>query len=112
MPDSSDIPDVGPDAPSFSENEGSTREDPLAGLPLTQTVSPHSFFADKFVLKKEIRERDIVWCEALIGALGQGIIDTYQMAGILEVFNNHRPEKQCEQRRRPEGLPGMPASMV
>jgi hypothetical protein len=39
-------------------------------------------------------DRDALWSSALIQALGEGVIDTYQMEGILRIFNASRPDKE------------------
>lgn len=41
---------------------------------------------------KDILVRNILWCESLIWALGEGVIDTKQMERILHIFNEHRPD--------------------
>ena len=40
-----------------------------------------------------VRFRDVVWCEALLKAMGDGIIDSRQVEKILRVFNLVRPDR-------------------
>lgn len=120
MSKAEEFPDVGPDDPSLPENEGPMREFPRVVPPLgidalwsckkcgkkvtvaagcsctTPGMVASVVYGPSVSLKVprnlDIRERDILWCESLLRALGEGVIDTYQMEKILRIFNEHRPD--------------------
>jgi hypothetical protein len=92
------VPDVGPDDPPFPENEGPSRKFPCvvppAGVADVVAVYRNAFpgVPLRVPRNQDILQRDILWCESLICALGEGVIDTRQMERILHIFNDHRPD--------------------
>jgi hypothetical protein len=95
MSNAEDIPDVGPDNPALPENEGPMREFPRV-MPAGVADIAFAYGGYGVPLKvprnHDILARDILWCESLICALGEGVIDTKQMERILHIFNEHRPD--------------------
>jgi hypothetical protein len=97
MSSAEEFPDVGPDDPSFPEYEGPAREFPrVAPAGVADVVAVYRNAAPGVPLRvprnPDIQQRDILWCESLIYALGEGVIDTKQMERILHIFNEHRPD--------------------
>jgi hypothetical protein len=96
MPTAEDIPDVGPDDPALPENEGPTRDFPrVMPAGVADVVAVYKCECGvplKVPRNQDVIARDILWCESLICALGEGVIDTKQMERILHIFNEHRPD--------------------
>lgn len=83
-----DFPDVDPDDPSFPECVAQP-----AGVADVVAVYQGGYGVPLRVPRNvDIQERDILWCQSLICALGEGVIDTKQMERILHIFNQRRPE--------------------
>lgn len=98
MSNAEEFPDVGPDDPPFPENEGPTREFPRVVQPagVADVAAVYRPTAPGVPLRVprnlDFQIRDMLWCESLISALGDGVIDTKQMERILHIFNEHRPD--------------------
>ena len=79
-----------PDAP-MSEEE---RADRLERMVDTLAGTIVDLKAENAALRQPLRERDVLWCKALIATL-----DARQIEAVTRHFNEHRPDAATEETR-------------